>query len=330
MFTFIVTCYQQADVIPFALESVKYQIEHYGQGQTFQLIVTDDGSADGSRSVIRRWAEKNRCLFIETNLLFREENAGICQNYVDALKCVKGERFIVLNGDDLFSSRSVFDFTDKLSEYDIVTSAAVKFTGAGRPVRSRHIYLEMVLQNFITGKALHGAIKLGCPVMGYTVYRKSLLSEEVFDFILHFRTVNDRACFQKILEMNTVKTCYINRPILLYRISENSISNFNSPSRILHNQEIMELCRIQQKTEKSLIFRFLLFWQEKSVFFRTSRHKLIRLLRFFSPYFIFMFWIYCRHFSSIQKMEQELIHTYEKECEKHYQTIFSHTANDFL
>ena len=54
MFTFIVTCYNQADVIPYMLESIKYQIEKFGQGQEFQLIVTDDGSRDDSCLVISR------------------------------------------------------------------------------------------------------------------------------------------------------------------------------------------------------------------------------------------------------------------------------------
>ncbi len=330
MFTFIVTCYQQADMIPLALESVRYQIERYGQGQSFQLIVTDDGSTDGSRDVIRRWTEKNRRLFAEADLLFQEENAGICQNYVDALRHVRGERFIVLNGDDLFSSHSVFAFTDRLAEYDIVTSAAAKFTGSGKPVHARHTVLEMVLQNFITGKSLHNAVKLGCPIMGYAIYRKSLLTEDIFDFILRFRTVNDRACFQKILDQNAVKTCYINRPIILCRISENSISNFNSPSRILHNQEISDLCRTQRKTEKSFLFRSLLFWQEKSISFRKSPYEFIRFLRFFSPYFIFIFWIYCRNFLSIKKMEQELIHACEKECETHYKNICTRASGSLL
>ncbi len=48
MFTFVVTCYNQAQVVLQALESVKYQIKKFGQGQAFQLIVTDDGSTDGS------------------------------------------------------------------------------------------------------------------------------------------------------------------------------------------------------------------------------------------------------------------------------------------
>lgn len=46
-----------------ALESVKYQIKHYGQGRKFQLITADDGSTDGSREVIQRWAEQNRDMF---------------------------------------------------------------------------------------------------------------------------------------------------------------------------------------------------------------------------------------------------------------------------
>ena len=58
MFTFVVTCYNQADVVPDMLESIRYQIERYGQGQTFQLIVTDDGSKDNSCQVINGWLEK--------------------------------------------------------------------------------------------------------------------------------------------------------------------------------------------------------------------------------------------------------------------------------
>ena len=53
MFTFVVTCYNQADVVLQALESVKYQIREFGRGQAFQLIVTDDGSTDGSPDAIR-------------------------------------------------------------------------------------------------------------------------------------------------------------------------------------------------------------------------------------------------------------------------------------
>ena len=68
MFTFVVTCYNQAQVVLQALESVKYQIKKFGQGQAFQLIVTDDGSTDGSPDAVRGWLEGNGGLFAEERL----------------------------------------------------------------------------------------------------------------------------------------------------------------------------------------------------------------------------------------------------------------------
>ena len=103
MFTFVVTCYNQAEVVRYALESIKYQIENFGKGQSFQLIVTDDGSEDESRQIIGRWISENQELFARTDKLFRKKNAGICRSYVKALRLVEGERFLVLNGDDLLA-----------------------------------------------------------------------------------------------------------------------------------------------------------------------------------------------------------------------------------
>lgn len=313
-----------------ALESVKYQIKHYGQGRKFQLIAADDGSTDGSREVIQRWAKQNRGLFEKTDLLFREENGGVCRNYVDALRAVEGEQFVKVDGDDLLAPYNVFELTELLSEYDMVCPAFIKFSGSGNLVKSYRTYLEVVLQAFIKGKALHRAVKLGCPLSGTAIYQKSLLTEEVYDFILRFRTVNDRACFQKIITANPgIKTCYVNRPVILYRVSGTSISHFNSASRILHNQEIGRLCRVQRKEEHSPLFRFLLLAQEKAAAFRVSPSRFVRFFRFFSPYFVIMLWLYITRFFTIRRMERELVDRHWQDCAAHYQRIETATA-DFL
>ncbi|HBA46436.1 MAG TPA: hypothetical protein DCZ91_01265 [Lachnospiraceae bacterium] len=319
MFTFVVTCYNQADVVSHMLESIKYQIVKFGQGQTFQLIVTDDGSTDNSCEIIRRWLKENEGLFVKINLLFRKENAGICINYVEALRQVEGERFVAVNGDDLLAPDDLFEITAKLEESDIVCTAFLKFTGEGDIVRNYGTYLEVALQAFIRGKTLYRAIRLGFPIMGTAVYRKSLLSESVLNFILRFRTVNDRACFQKILDENkNIRVCYVNRPIILYRISATSISNFSSPTRVLHNREVAGLCRIEREKEKSPIFRLLLLVQEKSAVFRTSPSYYVRLLRFFSPYFAIMLWLYMRHYGGIRRLERQLVDEYWEVCREHY------------
>lgn len=322
MFTFVVTCYNQADVVIHMLESVKYQIRKFGQGQAFQLIVTDDGSTDDSCKVIDGWLRENGKLFVKIDRLFRKENAGICVNYVEALRHVEGERFVAVNGDDLIAPYNLFEITEKLEEYDMVCTAFLKFRGDGDMVRSYGTYLEVALQNFIRGKTLYRCIKLGFPIMGTAVYRKSLLTESVLDFILQFRTVNDRACFRKILDENpNLRICYVNRPIILYRISQASISNFNSPTRVLHNQEVAGLCRIEREKEKSPVFGLLLLLQEKSAAFRTSSSSFIRLFRFFSPYFAIMLWLYLRNYGEIQKLERQLVDRHWERCRAFYTKI---------
>lgn len=331
MFTFVVTCYNQADVIIHMLESVKYQIKKFGQGQDFQLIVTDDGSSDDSCRVINGWLEKNEGLFAKVDRLFREKNEGICVNYAEALRLVEGERFVAVNGDDLLAPYNLFEITAKLDDYDMICTAFLKFRGAGDIVRSYGTYLEVVLQNFIRGKTLYRSIQLGFPIMGTAVFRKSLITESVLEFILQFRTVNDRACFRKILEENkNIRLCYVNRPIILYRISDTSISNFGSPTRVLHNQEVARLCRMEREKENSRLFRLLLWTQEKSAFFRTSSRGGIRLLRFFSPYFAVMLWLYLRHYREIKKMERELVDGHRERCGAFYTKISERTAQFHL
>ncbi len=322
MFTFVVTCYNQAEVVTQALESIRYQICRFGKGQKFQLIVADDGSEDSSCEVIEQWIAGNGDIFERVDKLFREKNAGICRNYAEALRLVKGERFVVLNGDDLFSPYNLFEVTDLLDEYDIVCTAFIKFTGSGDMIRTCSTYLDVVLQNFIRGEILRRSIKLGCAVMGTAVYRKELLTEAVFDFILRFRTVNDRACFQKIVDDHEeLRVCYVNRPFVLYRISENSISNFNSPNRRLHNQEVAQLCREERKSEESVFFRAMLYLQEKSAAVRANPNYFVRLMRFFSPYYFIMLWLFLKNYREIVRMEHELIDQHWRGCSNYYKRI---------
>lgn len=322
MFTFVVTCYNQAEVVTHALESIRYQICRFGKGQKFQLILADDGSKDQSRAVMEQWLTGNEGIFERVDLLFREENAGICRNYAEALRLVAGERFVVLNGDDLFSPYNLFAVTDLLEEYDMVCTAFIKFTGSGDMIRSYAAYLDVVLQKFIRGNILRRSIKLGCAVMGTAVYRKELLTEEVFDFILRFRTVNDRACFQKIVdEHEELRVCYVNRPFILYRISEKSISNFNSPNRRLHNQEVAQLCREERAGEKPGFFKAMLYLQEKSASVRANPNYFIRLMRFFSPYYFIMLWLLVKNDREIIRMEHELIDLHWQSCSEYYKRI---------
>ena len=51
--------------------------------------MADDSSADGSQAAVRAWLGRRGGLFTRVDLLFRQENGGICQNYVGALRRVE-------------------------------------------------------------------------------------------------------------------------------------------------------------------------------------------------------------------------------------------------
>ena len=81
MFTFAILAYNQANIIGETLESIKYQIEKYGDNRIFKIIVTDDFSKDNTLLTVRKWIEKNGGLFKEVKILTNQSNMGTVYNY---------------------------------------------------------------------------------------------------------------------------------------------------------------------------------------------------------------------------------------------------------
>lgn len=90
--TVIVTSYNQADLIGQALDSVAAQTE-----RDLQLIVTDDGSTDGSRAAIEAWLARND---FQGTLVAVDQNVGLPAMLNRALPLIQGDLVVVLNGDD--------------------------------------------------------------------------------------------------------------------------------------------------------------------------------------------------------------------------------------
>lgn len=68
-FTFIMLSYNQQDYVLQQLESIKYQIEHYGHSRKCHFILSDDSSTDNTVAVVRDWTRYNRELFDSVNIL---------------------------------------------------------------------------------------------------------------------------------------------------------------------------------------------------------------------------------------------------------------------
>ena len=86
------------------------------------------------------------------------------------------------------------------------------------------------------------------------------------------------------------------------------------------------MCVPQGETEKSHIFRLLLLWQEKSTALRHGSNRYIRMLRFLSPYFLLMLWLYICRPCQLRAMERELVDRHLQDCMDHYQAMQAQTV----
>jgi hypothetical protein len=80
-----------------AIESVLQQTY-----ENFEIVICDDGSTDGSRDVIRRFAEMDR----RVDYIFKE-NAAVAAALNDAYRASTGEVIAMLDADDLFEKEKL-------------------------------------------------------------------------------------------------------------------------------------------------------------------------------------------------------------------------------
>lgn len=107
-FTFGVITYNQEKYIIEHLESVKRVIQKYGNQLSINIIISDDASKDNTVLYAKKWLEENKKLFNDVRIITHDKNQGIVNNFKDALKAVKTNKFKILAGDDLYCLNNIF------------------------------------------------------------------------------------------------------------------------------------------------------------------------------------------------------------------------------
>lgn len=118
-YTFCSFTYNQEEYILQHLESIKFQIEHFGKGIECRYILADDHSTDRTAEIVEKWVDKNKGLFAKTDFLVNEKNQGIVSNYTKALRHIETQYFQILAGDDFYYKNSIFDIFEEDRNYYI-------------------------------------------------------------------------------------------------------------------------------------------------------------------------------------------------------------------
>lgn len=92
--TVMAVCYNHARFLAECLDSIRAQTF-----QDFQLIITDDGSTDGSPALIREWLKTNG---VSAHFIRHETNRGLCATLNEALAAVRGRYLAKISTDDVW------------------------------------------------------------------------------------------------------------------------------------------------------------------------------------------------------------------------------------
>lgn len=192
-FTFAVLVYNHSDYIVEHLESIKYQINTYGQGLNVKLVLSDDGSKDNSVELIESWIKYNDGLFCDVCIIGDGTNRGVGHSYTSMWEHIGSESFKLLAGDDIYSFENVFQMSEYLEDNEFVTGLPLLLVD-GEIIQSKALIMNIYATQHIYEKAsflskIKNINVINTPSLIYQ--NKFIQSQETLEFIRKFRVTED-------------------------------------------------------------------------------------------------------------------------------------------
>ncbi len=127
-YSILVPVYNMEKYLPQCIESVLAQ-----QVTDFELILTNDGSTDGSPEICRRYAEKDARIIYQS-----KENEGLLLTRRYALKAARGEYVLFLDSDDFWEPNLLKEVDKAIEEThaDLVLFRYKRIRDSGELVRA--------------------------------------------------------------------------------------------------------------------------------------------------------------------------------------------------
>lgn len=256
-FTFGVITYNQENFVLDTLNSIKYQVQNFGNGISIDLVIADDCSSDATCDVIESWVEKNRTLFRNVEFLFSKTNRGIVKNFLSFLRAVKTEYFKVIAGDDIFFDNNIFDV---FGNYNFVITPVIAFS-MDNVVRSFHdsfLYKALLhqkkqdLYKFLTNGIKHGKY----PAAPGVFYTHTLIDEKYYQYLLQYTWIEDVPTWNYFYNGEKIKPYVCDVPYVLYRCDVGISTNAGHSKREVFLQDAKRL------NEKIVIYRKENKWVE--------------------------------------------------------------------
>lgn len=217
-FTFVIITYNQERLVIECLESIKYQIEHYGKDKDCYFILADDCSKDNTVSVVKTWMSQNGSLFREVKYLVPEKNQGIVANFTTAYKNIKTEAFKTVSGDDILSNTNMFDLP--INNRTMLIAPVFSIVGKQIVTRDFHKYrfCKAIQKEDDLKHYFRKALKYYFPIssVGMT-FSHDCIDDGFFESLGRFKWMEDIAIFDYLINRDDLNIQIINKPLNIYR-----------------------------------------------------------------------------------------------------------------
>ena len=138
----VVPCYNEEERLPRTIEQIERYLE--GKDLSYELILVDDGSTDGTRLIMDAAAERNR--FVRLEALPRNRGKG--RALAEGVAVARGSRILVTDAD---LSTPIEEIEKLRAEVDKGAGVAI----ASRAVRGSRVEISQPIYRVLMGKAFN-------------------------------------------------------------------------------------------------------------------------------------------------------------------------------
>ncbi|MDZ4711875.1 MAG: glycosyltransferase [bacterium] len=246
----IVPAYNRRHFILETLESVYHQTH-----KSIELIIVDDGSSDGTVSIVRSWLEQKRIRF--SNVVFEvfEVNKGKSAAVNFGFKVFKGDYLMILDSDDVLiedALKKEVEFFTRHADVDAICAGAYCIGPSGKINRPFHPFKEIDM--FMDINEYYGDLLLkGNAIVSSTVLIKRNVVHSVGGLRHELRYTHDWNYWIRVARK--FRFGYVNIPVLYYRTEHIGASSSNYIGTFL---EIVQLLAQQKHLyqHKKILFAY--------------------------------------------------------------------------
>lgn len=240
-FTFCSFTYNQESLILQHLESIKYQINHYGDNISCDYLLCDDCSKDKTVEIVQKWLENNRVLFRNINIIVQEKNRGIVRNFETALKNIHTHYFKILAGDDFFYKHNIFSI---YGNSNMVATPLLNVTTDGRVTEGDYTFIRRLImcsdsseniKSFACRQYKYGSAGFLAPGVFIT---RDLVDEGLFKALEPYDWIEDVPEFTYLISQKKTNIKILSTPLVVYRteVGISSSKNKNTSDRLMNDR----------------------------------------------------------------------------------------------